>query len=374
MDLFAHFKKSANEPAEPRPERMEIPLCMSPWLYLGLGWGNYSVCCNSYPMDFGKITESAGVQDWNKEIFNAPSYIAMRKSLVEGRLTEYCKVCPGKGLGSSGIHQTVEQYASLLLQIEDDAQRQRAKNNFAAAIEAAVTGRVEVAHDPCFLNITCGSACNIRCKFCYNCLMDYHPKAEDLLRVIDQVHENLTFVQLTGGEPLITPAGRAILREFAAGEYKFAVRIGTNAQWTDFDLLRPVNLAEVQISSDGATKETYEKIRIGGNFEDLISNIKKFVELRREKPYMVIRLNYTVTSDNYMDIPEAVKLYEEMGLFITFNLVMREKDDPQNIKERPDLYEDFLKCVEEGIRVSRFALTQDCLKNIKSMIEEKMTT
>ena len=89
---------------------------------------------------------------------------------------------------------------------------------------------------------------------------------------------------------------------------------------------------------------------------------------------MVIRLNYTVTSENYMDIPEAVKLYEDMGLFITFNLVMREKDDPQNIKERPDLYEDLLKCVEEGLRVSHFALTQDCLKNIKSMIEEKMTT
>lgn len=258
-----------------------------------------------------------------------------------------------------------------MLQIDDEAQQRRARDNFSAAMEAAIMGKPYVNHDPCFLNITCGSACNIKCKFCYNCEMDYHPSDKDILKIVDAVHENLIYAQLTGGEPLVTKAGRAILSEFATGRYKFAVRIGTNAQWTDFDLLRPVNLAEVQISSDGATKEVYEKIRVGGNFEDLIANVKKFVDLRKEKPSLILRLNYTVTSDNYMDIPEAVKLYEDLGLFITFNLVMREADDPQNIKERPDLYQDLLKKVDEGIALSNNEFTKDCLKNIKNTINER---
>lgn len=270
-----------------------------------------------------------------------------------------------------GIHQVINQYVSALLQVEDQAQQQRAKENFAMAIEAAATGKTEVLHSPSYIVINCGSDCNIRCKFCYNCHMDYHPKAENILKVLDQFHERLIFVQLTGGEPLVTKAGRAVLEQFAAGKYKFAVRIGTNAQWTDFDLLRPVNLAEVQISSDGATKEVYEKVRVGGNFEDLVSNIRKFVELKKEKPNMVLRLNYTITSDNYMDIPEAVKLYEDMGLFVTFGLVLREKDDPQNIKERPDLYAELLECVDRGIEESSYEFTKDCLKNIKSIINDK---
>lgn len=350
---------------------MHIPQCISPWVYLGLGWGKFGVCCNSYNMDFGDI---AHIEEKNfaNRIFNAESYVLMRKSLAEGSLNENCQVCPQKMYGAGGIHQIVNQYTDVLLQIEDENQRNRARDNFAQAIESAVLGKVEVSHDPSFLNICCGSACNIRCKFCYNCRMEYDPDPVTILRVVDQIHESLIFVQLTGGEPLVTRAGRAILKEFATGKYKFAVRLGTNAQWTDFDLLKPVNLAEVQISSDGATKEVYEKVRIGGDFDDLIKNIKKFVEFKEQKPNMVLRLNYTVTSDNYIDIVEAVKLYEDLGLFVTFNLVMREKDDPQNIRERSDLYEDLLKYVDMGIKESRYTFTQDYLKNIKKMILDRM--
>ena len=53
---------------------------------------------------------------------------------------------------------------------------------------------------------------------------------------------------------------------------------------------------------------------------------------------------------------------------------MREKDDPQNIKERPDLYEDLLKYADLGIEQSGSVFTRDCLLNIKKTIQEKMLT
>lgn len=359
---------------EAEKEIMQIPQCIFPWVFLGLGWGKYGVCCNSYSMDFDDISQAGQLSDVTRDIFNSDSYLQMRASLAKGCLNENCVTCPQRTYGGGGIQQIVNQYTNALLQIQDEAQRHRARDNFAKGVEAAVFGKSSVEHAPSFLNICCGSACNIRCKFCYNCRMEYDPDPADIFRVIDRVHEHLIFVQLTGGEPLVTRAGREILREFAADRYKFAVRLGTNAQWTDFDLLKPVNLAEVQISSDGATKEVYEKVRVGGDFDDLIQNIKKFVEFQKSKPYMVLRLNYTVTSDNYMDIPQAVKRYEDLGLFVTFNLVMREKDDPQNIKERPDLYEDLLKYADLGIEQSGSVFTRDCLLNIKKTIQEKMLT
>ncbi len=37
------------------------------------------------------------------------------------------------------------------------------------------------------------------------------------------------------------------------------------------------------ISIDGATKETYEKIRVGSDFNRVVANIKRFIELKRQR-------------------------------------------------------------------------------------------
>ena len=67
---------------------------------------------------------------------------------------------------------------------------------------------------------------------------------------------------------------------------------------------------------------------------------------------MELTTNYTVTSDNYHEIPEAVKLYESLGLQVQFNLVLRDPGEEQNIRERIDLHEDLLKNIDEGISLS----------------------
>ncbi len=347
-----------------------FPVCIRPWLHFGLGWNTYSTCCAAFKYDFGNIAETPDDVNVLKDIFNSENYIMMRTKLISGELPDVCVNCSQKyGVGS--FSQLQKTLIDIAMQIEDIDQRQRALDNYYQAIQAIVDKKVVVEHMPVLAVITAGSGCNIECKFCYNCHMDYHPEADTILRILDKIHDKLIYAQVTGGEPLVTKAGRAILKEFTKGKYKFAVRLGTNAQWTDFDLLKPVNLADVQISTDGATKEVYEQVRIGGNFEDLIENIKKFIELKKEKPLLKISTNYTVTSDNYIDIPAACKLYEQLGTFTMFGLVMREKDDPQNIKERPDLYDDFLLKIDEGLAIASSPFTKEKLLVMKNVILSK---
>lgn len=350
---------------------MNMPVCVFPWFNMVLGWNKFGVCCNSYTQDFGNIADLSPHAAIKNEVFNYENYIHMRKALLNGDLPDPCITCTNKySVGSFG--QLQKQIGDIMLQIEDPQQLRRAFVNYNNAVSSVLRGDSVVDYMPVYAVVTCGSACNIRCKFCYNCNMDYHPEPADILKIIDQIHETLVYCQLTGGEPLITKAGRALLEKFAEGKYKFAVRLGTNAQFVDFDLLKPVNLADVQISADGATKAVYEKVRVGGDFDDLIRNIKKFVELKKEKPHLKISTNYTVTSDNYMDIPEACKLYEDLGTFTMFSLVMREKDDPQNIRERPDLYEPLLKKLDEALAVAVNPITKDKLTAIKNTILNQM--
>lgn len=350
---------------------MNMPVCVFPWFNMVLGWNKFGVCCNSYTQDFGNIADLSPHAAIKNEVFNYENYIHMRKALLNGDLPDPCITCTNKySVGSFG--QLQKQIGDIMLQIEDPQQLRRAFVNYNNAVSSVLRGDSVADYMPVYAVVTCGSACNIRCKFCYNCNMDYHPEPADILKIIDQIHETLVYCQLTGGEPLITKAGRALLEKFAEGKYKFAVRLGTNAQFVDFDLLKPVNLADVQISADGATKAVYEKVRVGGDFDDLIRNIKKFVELKKEKPHLKISTNYTVTSDNYMDIPEACKLYEDLGTFTMFSLVMREKDDPQNIRERPDLYEPLLKKLDEALAVAVNPITKDKLTAIKNTILNQM--
>ena len=350
---------------------MKIPVCVRPWFHFGLGWNTFSACCASYKLDFGDIAKTTDNADAIMKVFNHKSYLHLRKKLVNGELPQPCTTCSQKNAVGS-LQHLQEQELSMLMQIEDAEQRYRATNNYNNAVASIIRRDTIVDYMPVHAIVTCGSACNIKCKFCYNCNMNYNPNPDDLLRIIDNIHENLVFCQLTGGEPLITKAGRALLQRFAEGKYKFAVRLGTNAQWTDFDLLKPVNLADVQISTDGATKEVYELVRVGGDFDDLISNIKKFMDMKKEKPFLKVTTNFTVTSDNYMDIPAACKLYEDLGTFTMFGFVMREKEDPQNIVERADLYEPFLKKIDEALAVVQSPFTKDKLVAMQNVILSKM--
>lgn len=76
----------------------------------------------------------------------------------------------------------------------------------------------------------------------------------------------------------------------------------------------------IYLSIDGATKETYEKIRVKCNFDNVISNIKRFVELKRElkSPIPEICFRYIVLTKNLKEIPKFIELISLLGGKKTF--------------------------------------------------------
>ncbi len=70
------------------------------------------------------------------------------------------------------------------------------------------------------------------------------------------------------------------------------------------------NVDKLTVSIDGATKETYEKIRVGANFERTISNLKKVASTKNSLP---ITINYVIQKDNYREIPQMIKLLDPIS-------------------------------------------------------------
>jgi len=74
-----------------------------------------------------------------------------------------------------------------------------------------------------------------------------------------------------------------------------------------FDKLDVLN-----ISMDGATKETYEQLRRGGSYEKIIENLQTVKELRGKYKFKFI-LHCVVQTENYRDMIPMIRLAEKYG-------------------------------------------------------------
>ena len=66
-------------------------------------------------------------------------------------------------------------------------------------------------------------------------------------------------------------------------------------------------------SVDAASKETYEQIRINGNFDKLKENMEFAGQLRRKGELAYFRMNFVVQKRNYKEIPDFVKWGIQIG-------------------------------------------------------------
>jgi MoaA/NifB/PqqE/SkfB family radical SAM enzyme len=133
------------------------------------------------------------------------------------------------------------------------------------------------------------NVCNLDCIMCPTGLhIDTRPKGYidwDLYTsIIDEIAPFAHAVVLhSWGEPLLHKRIVEMIRY--AKERGLWVETSTNAMLLDEERARQVidaGLDRIFLSMDGLTKETYEKVRVGGTFERVLGNIQRFLELKDE--------------------------------------------------------------------------------------------
>jgi MoaA/NifB/PqqE/SkfB family radical SAM enzyme len=67
------------------------------------------------------------------------------------------------------------------------------------------------------------------------------------------------------------------------------------------------NLTELGVSIDGASKETYETLRLGGSWQKINSNLKFIAELKKKHNF-IFRLHFVVQKDNYHEMEDIISL------------------------------------------------------------------
>jgi len=175
-------------------------------------------------------------------------------------------------------------------------------------------------HFPKYVQIETSALCNARCSMClagqwkrqaYIMSDEIFSKAIQGLEPFASWIEKVT-IQLDG-EPLLDQKLEQRIRSLKKIGVK-AVAFASNASLMNEERSLSVirsGVDEVTFSVDGATKETFERIRIPLKYKECISNIEKFIKLRdRHNPNLIIRIRYTIQDTNKHEFREYLRFWE----------------------------------------------------------------
>lgn len=192
---------------------------------------------------------------------------------------------------------------------------------------------------PLHLDIELTNACNLRCKMCFRYVMNESEgfMSFDLFKKIINESEkyNLPAVNITWrGESLLHKDVIEMIK-YAKEHRVIDLRMNTNATLINESMAKRLidsGVDRIIISLDGDKKETYEKIRVGANFEKVIENIERLIELRNKKgkkPFIEIQaINIKQTYDEFEGLLKRWGSKANKITKITYrNPVGKEKDE-----------------------------------------------
>ncbi len=169
------------------------------------------------------------------------------------------------------------------------------------------------------------TACNLECPFCptgggYGTIKKERLTPEVFERIVGHLRPELLeeVVLYNWGEPFLNRHVTDYVRVFSRlGAY---TEISTNLSMKDFDQdfferLVDSGLTELKVSVDGASQATYEKYRVGGDFERVVGNMKRLAAVKRarRRSYPHVTYRMLLNKHNQHDVERAARIAEECG-------------------------------------------------------------
>lgn len=169
---------------------------------------------------------------------------------------------------------------------------------------------------PQLIEVETTTRCNLRCIMCENTYWKEKGKDmsyKDFKYIIDQFPKS-KWIGVTGiGSSFLNPDFLKMLEYIKQKDKSTLIEIFDTFYNLDENICKKLIEIEVDtliVSIDAATKETYEKIRVGSNFEKVINNIKNMIELKKGRKvyFPEISFHYIISKLNISEIIPFIDL------------------------------------------------------------------
>jgi MoaA/NifB/PqqE/SkfB family radical SAM enzyme len=208
---------------------------------------------------------------------------------------------------------------------------------------------------PQYLTIVISDRCNIDCPHCYqwksgdNLLQD--PEISPVLRrEFSALYPYLSTLRLHGGEVFAIRGFRELIEDVGAATDRPLISISTNGtlinqEWAERIVQTPFH--SITFSIDGGTQATFEKLRRGARFSEVIGNIARLQELKRSIGSSLPSLSafFVLMRSSYREILQFLTLMKNLGIYdVAFQTLIV---DARNLTREPGLVNEVIKEPEE---------------------------
>ncbi|MEW5694311.1 MAG: radical SAM protein, partial [Candidatus Hydrogenedentota bacterium] len=168
---------------------------------------------------------------------------------------------------------------------------------------------------PIFIAWQLNSACNLDCLHCCEesglSIPDELTK-DEIIDFMNQIKSlDIPYVAISGGEPLLHPYFFDICDFFH--KHKISLKIETNGEFIDNKIAKKfanLKLRSVQVSLDGATPPTHEKLRVMGDWNKVLAACKNLL-----KEGVNTEIVFVPTKFNIQEIGELIDLSYSLGIY-----------------------------------------------------------
>lgn len=292
--------------------------CTVPWETMSVGSeGTVTICMSPawIPVSVGNVLTA---DDIYTDILNSPSAQSIRNEILQGRYY-YC---------NNTLCRFFDHYDKKLYQQAPEDIADIADFDALAPVSGNDTCVTQIPRNIIF---DFDPTCNLRCPSCRFNVINYnkHPEfranndniAEKIKHlIIDNIGTQPIEIRWAGGEPFISEVYLDLMDYIiATGRRNIRHVIQTNGSYLKkkqelvTKLLPFIN--ELRISFDAATAETYSRVRVNGQWDLLLENVRWVQDQIKQQGLKVrVKADFVVQLDNYQEIPQFRTLCNELGI------------------------------------------------------------
>jgi pyruvate-formate lyase-activating enzyme len=200
--------------------------------------------------------------------------------------------------------------------------------------DLSLSGKTRLAPDGLWIAIT--ENCNFRCIGCYRegLFKKTYVSVDEVRRMLqDDRGHSYDYISLTTGEAFLHPEFCDIIEACREAQPQAEIDVISNCSIPLKGRFRKAvsMIDKLGLSIDGARAETFESIRIGGNFAKFVENAREICAIRKEtgKPSQ-LGFSFTAITRNIAELPDVVRLAAELGVPLVYAQPM-EMDHPEII-------------------------------------------
>ncbi|MGV8124334.1 MAG: radical SAM protein [Candidatus Xenobiia bacterium LiM19] len=264
-------------------------ICKYPWTHFEVNNpnGNVTMCCDSIQI-LGNVNQNSILEIWNGK-----EYQKIRKEmLLKGAhsvCSSHCAVL--KGFKS---YQNLDWYCgvdnnSILFQNADNNEKE------------IQTKAVSLESKPRWMRFAYSHVCNLNCYHCYQ----EKTRRQNLSlpdKFIKEVYEFADYYQVMfffGGEPFLYKPTIELLKSGKLNPWcrYFFVTNATLLNDELFSILENREIGLLACSIDGASENTYQKLRKGGSWDKVLMNLQRISSMKSKKNF-VFSIALTINSIN----------------------------------------------------------------------------